>query len=59
MEILKVLFTDVHFECSTIDGAQNNCRFKMTVTVNNSKFDGTGEYRIFIIENNKIYIIIY
>ncbi|KAI8128049.1 Double-stranded RNA-specific editase Adar [Lucilia cuprina] len=40
--LLYELFTDVHFECSTIDGAQNNCRFKMTVTVNNSKFDGTG-----------------
>ncbi|XP_073833220.1 adenosine deaminase acting on RNA isoform X16 [Musca autumnalis] len=40
--LLYELFTDVHFDCSTVDGAQNNCRFKMTVTVNNSKFDGTG-----------------
>ncbi|XP_055841472.1 double-stranded RNA-specific editase Adar isoform X1 [Episyrphus balteatus] len=40
--LLYELFNDVHFDCSTIDGAQNNCRFKMTVTVNNSKFDGTG-----------------
>lgn len=41
--LLYELFTDVHFDCSTVDGAQNNCRFKMTVTVNNSKFDGTGK----------------
>ncbi|XP_017480711.1 PREDICTED: double-stranded RNA-specific editase Adar isoform X1 [Rhagoletis zephyria] len=40
--LLYELFNDVHFDCSTVDGAQNNCRFKMTVTVNNSKFDGTG-----------------
>uniref|UniRef100_A0A1B0F9W2 Double-stranded RNA-specific editase Adar n=1 Tax=Glossina morsitans morsitans TaxID=37546 RepID=A0A1B0F9W2_GLOMM len=39
--LLYELFNDVHFDCSTVDGAQNNCRFKMTVTVNNSKFDGT------------------
>ncbi|KAL9885787.1 adenosine deaminase acting on RNA isoform 5-T5 [Glossina fuscipes fuscipes] len=40
--LLYELFNDVHFDCSTVDGAQNNCRFKMTVTVNNNKFDGTG-----------------
>uniref|UniRef100_T1GEE5 DRBM domain-containing protein n=1 Tax=Megaselia scalaris TaxID=36166 RepID=T1GEE5_MEGSC len=40
--LLYELFNDVHFDCSTIDGAQNNCRFKMTVQVNNCKFEGTG-----------------
>ncbi|XP_055383248.1 double-stranded RNA-specific editase Adar [Condylostylus longicornis] len=40
--LLYELFNDVHFDCSMVDGAQNNCRFKMTVTVNNCKFEGTG-----------------
>ncbi|KAM8709657.1 hypothetical protein ACLKA7_016463 [Drosophila subpalustris] len=40
--LLYELFNDVHFECINIDGAQNNCRFKMTVTINEKKFDGTG-----------------
>lgn len=42
--LLYELFNDVNFECINIDGAQNNCRFKMTVTINEKKFDGTGEY---------------
>ncbi|XP_044317360.1 double-stranded RNA-specific editase Adar isoform X6 [Drosophila rhopaloa] len=40
--LLYELFNDVNFECINIDGAQNNCRFKMTVTINEKKFDGTG-----------------
>ncbi|XP_034488208.1 double-stranded RNA-specific editase Adar isoform X3 [Drosophila innubila] len=40
--LLYELFNDVNFECMNIDGAQNNCRFKMTVTINDKKFDGTG-----------------
>ncbi|KAH8235337.1 hypothetical protein KR038_004396 [Drosophila bunnanda] len=40
--LLYELFNDVNFECNNIDGAQNNCRFKMTVTINEKKFDGTG-----------------
>ncbi|KAH8415378.1 hypothetical protein KR222_006318, partial [Zaprionus bogoriensis] len=40
--LLYELFNDVNFECMNIDGAQNNCRFKMTVTINEKKFDGTG-----------------
>ncbi|XP_030377950.1 double-stranded RNA-specific editase Adar-like isoform X1 [Scaptodrosophila lebanonensis] len=40
--LLYELFNDVNFECMSIDGAQNNCRFKMTVTINEKKFDGTG-----------------
>lgn len=39
--LLYELFNDVHFDCSVVDGVQN-CRFKMTVTVNNCKFEGTG-----------------
>lgn len=45
--LLYELFNDVHFDCSTIDGAQNNCRFKMTVQVNNCKFEGTGKFFVF------------
>ncbi|XP_034668797.1 double-stranded RNA-specific editase Adar isoform X7 [Drosophila subobscura] len=40
--LLYELFNDVNFECINIDSAQNNCRFKMTVTINEKKFDGTG-----------------
>ncbi|KAI8033907.1 double-stranded RNA-specific editase Adar isoform X2 [Drosophila gunungcola] len=40
--LLYELFNDVNFDCINIDGAQNNCRFKMTVTINEKKFDGTG-----------------
>ncbi|XP_041564326.1 double-stranded RNA-specific editase Adar isoform X6 [Drosophila elegans] len=40
--LLYELFNDVKFDCINIDGAQNNCRFKMTVTINEKKFDGTG-----------------
>ncbi|XP_032580122.1 double-stranded RNA-specific editase Adar isoform X1 [Drosophila sechellia] len=40
--LLYELFNDVNFECINIDGAQNNCRFKMTVTINDKRFDGTG-----------------
>lgn len=42
--LLYELFNDVHFDCSTVDGAQNNCRFKMIVNVNNNKFEGTGKH---------------
>ncbi|XP_068154399.1 double-stranded RNA-specific editase Adar isoform X3 [Drosophila tropicalis] len=40
--LLYELFNDVKFECVNIDGAQNNCRFKMTVTIKDKKFDGIG-----------------
>ncbi|XP_015041121.2 double-stranded RNA-specific editase Adar isoform X4 [Drosophila pseudoobscura] len=40
--LLYELYNDVNFECINIDSAQNNCRFKMTVTINEKKFDGTG-----------------
>ncbi|KAH8273457.1 hypothetical protein KR018_002035, partial [Drosophila ironensis] len=40
--LLYELFNDVNFDCINIDGAQNNCRFKMTVTINEKRFDGTG-----------------
>ncbi|EDW25846.1 GL14352 [Drosophila persimilis] len=39
--LLYELYNDVNFECINIDSAQNNCRFKMTVTINEKKFDGT------------------
>lgn len=45
--LLYELFNDVHFDCSTVDGAQNNCRFKMIVNVNNNKFEGTGKKTLF------------
>lgn len=39
--LLYELFNDVRFDCSGVDGIQN-CRFKMTVHVNNATFEGTG-----------------
>lgn len=44
--LLYELFNDVQFDCVATDGQQHS-RFKMVVTVNGHRYEGTGWYTVF------------
>lgn len=46
--LLYELFNDVQIDCVSSDGVQHS-RFKMVATVNNQKFEGTGNVGVFFL----------